>query len=149
MRPFPGTYIVGLLIFLAAVSGCGSTQAGSGSGTDNAEAQLKFGVQMARQELWSEALFRFHRAAKLDPRNPRVFNNLAVASEATGSFEEALEYYREALKLDPNNRTLRGNYSRFVEFYRSFKPEEENPEGASAEAGQGEGGVSSAESSSR
>lgn len=138
MRPFPGTYIVGLLIFLAAVSGCGSTQAASSSGTDNAEAQLKFGVQMARQELWSEALFRFRRAAQLDPRNPRVFNNLAVASEATGSFEQALEYYREALKLDPNNRTLRGNYSRFVEFYRSFKPEGEDPEGASPATESGE-----------
>ena len=91
---------------------------------DTSKAQLKFGVEMARRELWSEALFRFRRAAALDPGNAHVFNNLAVACEATGNFDEALENYRQALKLSPNDRALRGNYSRFVEFYRGFKPEE-------------------------
>lgn len=93
---------------------------------------------MARRQLWSEALFRFQQAAKADPSNPRVYNNLAVACEATGQFEKALEYYRKALQMDPDNRDLRGNYSRFVEFYQSFKPPEEVAGGASTDTAEGE-----------
>ena len=90
-----------------------------------AKQQIEFGVEMAELGLWSEALFRFRQAESLDPGKSRTFNNLAVASEALGLFEEALDYYRKALKQDPSNRGLKRNYARFVEFYQSFKPEEE------------------------
>ena len=112
-----------------------------------ADEQIKFGVEMARRELWNEAFFRFQRAADLEPQSPRVYNNLAVASEATGRFDEALEYYKEALRLDPGNRTLRGNYARFVEFYRSFKPEE--PAADEAATGDETGEPQTAEGSAR
>lgn len=85
------------------------------------EAQLNFGVKMAQQGLWNEALFRFHQAEKADPGNGRIRNNLAVAYEATGDFEKALAYYKQALELAPNDRTMRGNYARFVEFYQAYK----------------------------
>ncbi len=90
-----------------------------------ADDQLSFGVDMAKRGLWSEALFRFRQAEKAEPGNPRVLNNLAVAYEAVGLFEEALETYKAALKADPANRELRRNYARFIEFYQSFKPDEE------------------------
>lgn len=85
------------------------------------EAQLTFGVRMAQQGLWNEALFRFHQAEKADPANARIRNNLAVAYEATGDFEKALAYYKQALEATPNDRTMRGNYARFVEFYQAYK----------------------------
>jgi Tfp pilus assembly protein PilF len=112
-----------------------------------AEQQLKFGVDMARRGLWSEALFRFRQADRLDPDNPRIQNNLAVALEATGQFEEALELYRRALERHPSDRELRRNYTRFIEFYQSYKPEGEGEndgdgEGAGAEdRAEDEGGV--------
>lgn len=87
--------------------------------------QLAFGVQMARRGLWSEALFRFKQAEETRPGDPKILNNLAVAYEAVGLFEEALDTYKEALEADPANRELRRNYARFIEFYQSFKPEEE------------------------
>lgn len=93
----------------------------SGRRADGPAAQLTFGVAMAQRGLWEEALFRFRRASLLDPTNPRVFNNLAVASEAAGKFDEALGYYQKALQLDPGNRELKANYSRFSEFYQSLK----------------------------
>lgn len=96
--------------------------------------QLAFGVDMARRGLWSEALFRFHQAERLDPNNPRVYNNLAVAYEATGDFDKALEYYQRALRASPENRELRANYARFVEFYQGFKPQEQKEGGAAAPA---------------
>ncbi len=88
------------------------------------EAQLAFGVQMAKRGLWSEALFRFKQAARKDPANPRILNNMAVAYEALGNFDKALDYYQDAIRSDPGNRELKRNYSRFVEFYRAFKPAE-------------------------
>ena len=91
--------------------------------------QLTFGVDMARRGLWSEALFRFHQAAKADPQNARVMNNLGVAYEATGDFDKALEYYQQALKIEPNNRELRANYGRFVEFYQAYKGKEGKDKG--------------------
>lgn len=91
---------------------------------ESVTSQLDFGVDMAKRSLWSEALFRFHQAERLDPNNPRVYNNLAVAYEATGDYQKALEHYQKALKLDPNNRDLRANYARFVEFYQGFKTDQ-------------------------
>ncbi len=67
------------------------------------------------------------RAAELRPGDSKVLNNLAVAYEAVGQYENALLAYKEALKADAANRELKRNYSRFVEFYQAFKPAEEQP----------------------
>ena len=107
--------------------------------TGSAEAQIRFGIDMAKRGLWSEALFRFQQAERLEPQSFRVWNNLAVAYEATGQFEQALDSYQRALRIEPGNRELRRNYSRFIEFYQSFKPEAapvaDGAEGAPAAAG--------------
>lgn len=114
------------------------TACGGGYGRpEQPGSQLAFGVDMARRGLWSEALFRFHQAERLDPNNPRVYNNLAVAYEATGDFDKALEYYQRALRTSPENRELRANYTRFVEFYQGFKPQDQK-EGAAAAQPAGE-----------
>lgn len=124
--PSPGRAAVATAGLLAVLllAACGATTAGHG-----ARDQLQFGVRMAQQGLWSEALFRFEKARQLDPGNARVLNNLAVALEAAGRYEEALEVYQEALELAPGNRNLRDNYARFADFYQSFRP---------AEGGEGE-----------
>ncbi len=86
-------------------------------------AQLEFGVEMAKRGLWSEALFRFKQAERANPNDPRILNNMAVSFEALGQFDKALDFYQRALKADRGNRDLRRNYSRFIEFYRAFKPD--------------------------
>lgn len=98
--------------------------AGDGPDLDN---EISFGVKMARRGLWSEALFRFKRAAEQRPGDGKVLNNLAVAYEAIGQYDNALLAYREALKADSANRDLKRNYSRFIEFYQAFKPAGEEP----------------------
>jgi hypothetical protein len=96
--------------------------ASRGAPASSVESQLKFGVNMAQKGLWSEALFRFQQAQKLEGgQNPRVLNNLAVASEALGKFDQALTYYKQALSLAPGNSDLKANYDRFVSFYESFR----------------------------
>lgn len=95
--------------------------------------QLHFGVDMARRGLWSEALFRFNRANLENPGNPRILNNLAVAHEAVGQFDEAMDLYKRAVELDPANAEMKRNYARFVEFYQGFRPRGEDAEGEKPE----------------
>lgn len=121
-----GAVLAGLVAAAVTLAACSGY--GGGHGADD---QLRFGVQMAQQGLWSEALFRFEKARSLDPGNARVLNNIAVALEAAGRYEEALEAYREALRLAPGNRDLERNYASFLDFYQSFAPPRE---GAEAEA---------------
>jgi tetratricopeptide (TPR) repeat protein len=104
------------LLPLAACSGNAARQQ-----PDSASAQLSFGTNMAQRGLWQEALFRFREAERLDPQNFRVHNNLGVAYEAAGDYDNALQQYKRALEIAPNNREAKSNYARFVEFYQSFK----------------------------
>lgn len=100
------------LILLAAllVAGCGSTD------LSRPTTQRDFGVRMARMNLWREALFRFKRAVEMSPQDAMAHNNLAVAYEAVGDFENAQKEYREAMRLDKSNQYIQKNYSRLVEF---------------------------------
>ena len=99
------------LLVVAFASGCSHHQ-----DLSKPSAQDNFGVQMARMNLWREALFRFQRAVQINPEDAMAHNNLAVAWEANGDFEKARKEYLEALKLDRSNQYIQKNYSRFVEF---------------------------------
>ena len=109
-------YLVLFFAALLALAAC----SGNRRQPDRASAQLSFGVDMARQGLWKEALFRFTEAERLDPNNARIESNLGVAYEASGQFDNALSSYKKALQLAPNDKGIRDNYSRFVQFYQSF-----------------------------
>jgi len=129
------TLALGVLPWLLAASlaGCAS---GAGSGTSlDVGAQIEFGVDMAKRGLWNEALFRFEQARKHGRSSTSVLNNLAVAYEAVGRFDDALATYREAVQADPDNRALRQNYSRFLEFYQAFRPKKPAAPGGETDAG--------------
>lgn len=100
-----------LLSMVLAVAGCRHV-----TDMEKPATQENFGVQMARSNLWREAMFRFQRAVQLDPASADAHNNLAVAYEANGDFDNAAKEYREALRLDRSNQYIQKNYSRFVEF---------------------------------
>jgi len=87
-----------------------------GGNTELPAAQENFGVQMARMNLWREAMFRFQRAVQMNPADAMAHNNLAVAYEANGDFDNAAREYREAMRLDKGNQYIQKNYSRYVEF---------------------------------
>jgi tetratricopeptide (TPR) repeat protein len=122
-----------LLVLLAVLAGL-APAARAQRKPVTAKDQLRFGVDMAQQGLWSEALFRFKQAERLtDGEHAAIANNIAVALEALGQFDEALDYYRRALRIEPNNQGLKRNYARFAEFYQSYKPEGEEPASDEAE----------------
>jgi Tfp pilus assembly protein PilF len=106
-----------LVALLLVAAGCGS----SSGDLSKAETQRRFGVRMAKMNLWREAMFRFRRATEIEPQDAMSHNNLAVALEATGDFDSAAKEYREALRLDRSNEYIQKNYSRFVEFTQRGK----------------------------
>jgi Tfp pilus assembly protein PilF len=106
-----------LVALLLVAAGCGS----SSGDLSKADTQRRFGVRMAKMNLWREAMFRFRRATEIEPQDAMSHNNLAVALEATGDFDAAAKEYREALRLDRSNEYIQKNYSRFVEFTQRGK----------------------------
>ena len=110
--------IVGVFLLL---TGSGAADAQKRKVAPEAREQWKFGVDMADRGLWSEALFRFEQARRIEPEHPKILSNIAVAHEALGLFEQALNYYQQALRLAPRERDVRRNYSRFVEYYQNFR----------------------------
>ena len=108
MKRFLCGSVVTAAVVLAA--GCASRDVA------NPQTQDNFGVRMAKMNLWREAMFRFRRAVEINPGDAMAHNNLAVAYEANGDFDNAREEYLEALRLDRGNAYIQKNYSRYVEF---------------------------------
>jgi tetratricopeptide (TPR) repeat protein len=118
-----GTLRLGtLFVALALTIGCAHQ-----SDLSRPAAQDNFGVQMAKMNLWREAMFRFERAVEINPGDAQAHNNLAVAYEANGDFEKARKEYLEALRLDRTNSYIQKNYSHFVEFLSRNKKRQQTP----------------------
>jgi tetratricopeptide (TPR) repeat protein len=78
--------------------------------TSRPQDQLRFGIWASERSLWDEAIFRWKKAAEANPKSAAAHNNLAVAYEKKGLFEDALKEYGLALKLDPENSYVKSNY---------------------------------------
>ena len=98
-----------LLLAVASSSTAWADQRGQ------AKEQVEFGIQVAQRGLWKEAIYRWERAAQIDPTYAAAFNNLAVAYEHEGQLAKARAAYEKALALDPNNALVRQNYDLFKE----------------------------------
>lgn len=132
MRPAPNRRPTAALMLFALLAASISPAAELDE-TQQLNKEITFGVKMAQRGLWSEALFRFNRASELRPDEGRILNNLAVAYEALGQFDKALEVYQHALRVDAGNRELKQNYSRFIEFYQAYQPQEDSAQSAGSE----------------
>jgi Flp pilus assembly protein TadD len=101
--------LVALLTLTLAVS------AHAGDVRGDSKAQVEFGIVAAQRELWKEALYRWQRAVEIDPTYAAAYNNLAIAYEHEGKFEEARKAYEKAVELEPQNQLIQQNYDLFKE----------------------------------
>ncbi|SUZ91327.1 uncharacterized protein METZ01_LOCUS44181 [marine metagenome] len=87
------------------------------SADDRADAkrQVEFGIEVAERGLWREATYRWNRAVEIDPTYAAAWNNLAIAYEHAGKFDDARKAYEQAGKLDPDNLTIQQNFDLFKE----------------------------------
>ena len=81
----------------------------------DSRAQVEFGIVAAQKDLWKEALYRWKRAVEIDPTYAAAYNNLAIAYEHDGKFEDARKAYEKAIELEPGNALIKQNYDLFRE----------------------------------
>jgi Tfp pilus assembly protein PilF len=92
------------------------------------QSQLQFGIQSAQRNLWDEAIFRWKKVLQSDPGSAAAHNNLAVAYEKKGLWEEAKKEYMAALKIRPKDEHIQSNYNKFKKAYEEQKESEEKNE---------------------
>ncbi|NOT26062.1 MAG: tetratricopeptide repeat protein [Acidobacteria bacterium] len=91
---------------------------------DDAKKQIEFGISVAQRGLWREAIYRWERAAQIDPTYAAAHNNLAIAYEHEGDMEKARAAYEKAVELEPNNSFIKQNYELFKEINdRTTRPD--------------------------
>ena len=101
--------IFSVVVLLTAVTAAHAQDRGK------SKEQVEFGIKVAQLNLWNEALYRWQKATELDPTYAAAWNNLAIAYEHEGKFDEAKKAYEKALQLDPKNLMIRQNYDLFKE----------------------------------
>jgi Tfp pilus assembly protein PilF len=92
-----------------------SASAAYADARSEAKSQVEFGIRMAQNQLWKEAAYRWQKAVEIDPTYAAAWNNLAIAYEQQGDFENAGKAYEKAVELEPDNMMIRQNYDLFKE----------------------------------
>lgn len=102
-----GSHVIGaaFVVLTLILAGCAAK-------TDRVDAYNAYALDAAQMGLWQEAALRWEQALTRRPKDARVLNNLGVAYEAKGRFDEALKVYREAVALEPSNADYRRNLRR-------------------------------------
>jgi Flp pilus assembly protein TadD len=117
---------------ILAVAAIGCAACASSGPAARVHAEMREGVRAAQHGYWQEALFRFEKARTAEPADPEVLNNVAVALEALGRYDDALATYKKALEGGSKPTALRRNYARFAEFYSSYAKGAKPKEGSDA-----------------
>ena len=81
----------------------------------SAKSQVDFGIKVAQNGLWKEAVYRWEKAVELDSSYAAAWNNLGIGYEHEGRFDDARKAYEKAVALDPKNILIRQNYDLFKE----------------------------------
>jgi len=81
-----------------------------------AKKTLAFAAEMAQVGSWHEASFRWKSLVAKEAGNAHLYNNLAVAAEALGNWDEAATSYEQALELEADNLFIQENHRRFSIF---------------------------------
>ena len=103
-----------VVVLLSAVAQA-SAQDQNKADRGQSKQQVEFGIKVAQNNLWNEALYRWQKATELDPSYAAAYNDLAVAYEHEGQLDKARQAYEKAVELAPDNSQIRQNYELFKE----------------------------------
>ena len=90
----------------------------AGDGTSLKD-HLRFASDMARRGNWREARYRWSLALEKRPDDPRLLNNMAVAHEALGEWDEASATYERIASRFARDERVRENLRRHERFRRT------------------------------
>lgn len=85
---------------------------------DHSRARIAFGSFLNDTDREFEAREQWERAARLDPKNPAVFNNLAGNYGHRGPVTNAFRMYEKAIELDPKEPVYYRNFATVVFLFR-------------------------------
>ena len=105
----------GVAVFCAALLVIMTASPALADARSEAQKQVAFGIKVAQDNLWREAIARFKNATALDPSYAEAWNDLAIAYEQDGDLGSARDAYERALKLDPKNEYIKQNAELFRE----------------------------------
>ena len=83
----------------------------------DAKQYVGFGIELAQKQLWPAAATKFEKAVELDATYAAGWNNLGIAYEQLGRFDDARRAYDKALEIEPHNQYILNNYDLFREIY--------------------------------
>lgn len=90
--------------------------------------EMAYAVDLGKKGLWHEAAHRFRLLLVRAPDHPRLWNDLAVAYEAVGRYDDAHQAYEKAVALmDSPPEEMLANQEAFEVFYRQWKGAEPPP----------------------
>jgi Flp pilus assembly protein TadD len=85
----------------------------AGCAVNSYRSDFEFANKLAREGLWQEAIYRWQKVMPPGGGSAALHNNMAVALESLGRYEEAEREYGLALKLAPANAQIQINFDRF------------------------------------
>ena len=96
-----------------------------GCATRKVTSEFEFANKLAQKGLWKEALYRWEKASKEKKHETEIYNNMAVAYEQMGKFDQAEKMYQKALRVSPDNATVQVNLNRMKKMYKKTEEEKE------------------------
>jgi type IV pilus assembly protein PilF len=112
------------MIFLFS---CSSTQENKKT-SKQADIHYSYGTEELFNKNYTKAISHLLKAIKLDPNNPEVHNNLAMAYYFKEEKEMALKHIKRALELDPKNTdslvnlaSLQFEFGDFIQAEKNYK----------------------------
>jgi len=94
---------------------------------------MAFAADMAARGNWREARYRWEQILAEGVRDAKIYNNLAVAAEATGDTSLAEEHYARALELASGDPAIVDNHRRFDRLKEILARNPAQPEAAAAD----------------
>lgn len=101
------------------------------------KSELEFANKLAKEGLWKEAHYRWTKVLKEGKETASLYNNIAIALEKMGRFDEAEDAYKKAISLAPGNPTIQSNYNKLKRYLKNEdEPEDEDMEKSNKKRGQ-------------
>ncbi len=98
---------------LMVLSGCATTTRNA----EKADLHLQIGTGHLAKSQYADAIRELLVAEQLDPENPLVQNNLAIALFARKRIKDSIEHFQRALEIKPDYSEARNNLGRaFIEY---------------------------------
>jgi Flp pilus assembly protein TadD len=86
----------------------------AGCAVNSYRSDFEFANKLAKEGLWQEAYYRWQKSATPAGGSAALHNNLAVALESLGRYQEARGEYELAMKLAPGNAQIQNNFNLFT-----------------------------------